>query len=88
MNSFLSVAQGSAEPPVFLEVQYRGAQSQDKHAALVGKGQHNELICAQVYKSSFIKCTQRIYQMGYMLKDIKLLKMETLYTKKTSICRC
>ncbi|XP_067939258.1 cytosol aminopeptidase-like [Watersipora subatra] len=38
MNSFLSVAQGSIEKPVFLEVQYRGDKSDEKHIALVGKG--------------------------------------------------
>ena len=68
MNSFLSVAQGSAEPPVFLEVQYRGAQSQDKHAALVGKGKKNELICAQVYKSSFYKMYTRNIPNGLHVK--------------------
>jgi len=38
MNTFLAVAQGSVEPPVFLEVKYRGDKSQDKQVALVGKG--------------------------------------------------
>ncbi|PNF17805.1 Cytosol aminopeptidase [Cryptotermes secundus] len=38
MGSFLSVARGSAEPPVFLELHYSGAPKQEKPIALVGKG--------------------------------------------------
>ncbi|KAJ4451388.1 hypothetical protein ANN_02850 [Periplaneta americana] len=38
MGSFLSVARGSTEPPVFLEISYTGASSQYKPIALVGKG--------------------------------------------------
>nr|XP_053636614.1 cytosol aminopeptidase-like [Cherax quadricarinatus] len=39
MNAFLSVSRGSAEPPVFLELIYRGSDlSDDKPLALVGKG--------------------------------------------------
>ncbi|XP_048746621.2 cytosol aminopeptidase-like [Ostrea edulis] len=37
MGSFLSVARGSTEPPVFLEIEYKGKQS-DSPMALVGKG--------------------------------------------------
>nr|ACJ05317.1 leucine aminopeptidase-like protein [Crassostrea gigas] len=37
MGSFLSVARGSVEPPVFLEIEYKGRQS-DSPLALVGKG--------------------------------------------------
>lgn len=37
MGSFLSVARGSAEPPVFLELHYSGAPKQEKPIALVGK---------------------------------------------------
>jgi aminopeptidase len=37
MGSFLSVARGSAEPPVFLELHYSGAPKQEKPVALVGK---------------------------------------------------
>nr|XP_022286297.1 cytosol aminopeptidase-like [Crassostrea virginica] len=37
MGSFLSVAQGSNEAPVFLEIEYKGRQS-DNPLALVGKG--------------------------------------------------
>lgn len=37
MGSFLSVARGSVEPPVFLEIEYKGGQS-DSPLALVGKG--------------------------------------------------
>ncbi|KAK3094914.1 hypothetical protein FSP39_007842 [Pinctada imbricata] len=38
MGSFLSVAQGSAQPPVFLEIDYNGGESGDTPYALVGKG--------------------------------------------------
>lgn len=39
MGSFLSVAQGSAEPPVFLEITYTGApNNKDGPVCLVGKG--------------------------------------------------
>ncbi|XP_061194604.1 cytosol aminopeptidase-like [Saccostrea echinata] len=37
MGSFLSVSRGSVEPPVFLEIEYKGKQS-DSPIALVGKG--------------------------------------------------
>lgn len=38
MGSFLSVARGSSEPPVFLELGYSGAPDQKKPIVLVGKG--------------------------------------------------
>ncbi|XP_076041507.1 cytosol aminopeptidase-like isoform X3 [Oratosquilla oratoria] len=38
MNSFLSVSKGSEEPPVFLELSYKGADFTDKPLAIVGKG--------------------------------------------------
>ncbi|XP_071512966.1 cytosol aminopeptidase-like isoform X3 [Panulirus ornatus] len=39
MNAFLSVSQGSAEPPIFLELNYRGNSfSDEKPVAIVGKG--------------------------------------------------
>lgn len=39
MGSFLSVSQGSAQPPVFLEITYNGApDSKDGPVCLVGKG--------------------------------------------------
>lgn len=38
MGSFLSVAAGSAEPPIFLELTYNGNPSQKQPIALVGKG--------------------------------------------------
>lgn len=38
MNSFLSVSNGSDQPPVFLEVTYNGGKSGDKPICLVGKG--------------------------------------------------
>jgi aminopeptidase len=37
MGSFLSVARGSVEPPVFLELSYSGASNKEKPIALVGK---------------------------------------------------
>jgi len=37
MGSFLSVARGSCEPPVFLELSYAGAPDQEKPIVLVGK---------------------------------------------------
>jgi leucyl aminopeptidase len=37
MGSFLSVARGSSEPPVFLELSYSGAPDQKKPVVLVGK---------------------------------------------------
>ena len=37
MGAFLSVAQGSAEPPVFLEIDYKQADIKEP-IALVGKG--------------------------------------------------
>ncbi|KAG8306625.1 bleomycin hydrolase [Homalodisca vitripennis] len=38
MGSFLSVTRGSVEPPVFLEMSYKGGKSGDKPILLVGKG--------------------------------------------------
>lgn len=38
MGSFLSVAQGSAQPPIFLELTYNGDSSKSQPIALVGKG--------------------------------------------------
>lgn len=38
MGSFLSVASGSAEPPIFLELTYNGGDSQSAPICLVGKG--------------------------------------------------
>lgn len=38
MGSFLSVANGSAEPPILLELTYNGSQSQSEPICLVGKG--------------------------------------------------
>lgn len=38
MHSFLSVANGSDQPPVFLEVTYSGGKKDDKPICLVGKG--------------------------------------------------
>ncbi|KAK6635764.1 hypothetical protein RUM44_001018 [Polyplax serrata] len=38
MNTFLSVAKGSSESPVFLEIIYRGKSSGDRPVVLVGKG--------------------------------------------------
>lgn len=38
MGSFLSVAQGSAEPPVFLEITYNNLPSKEKPIVLIGKG--------------------------------------------------
>ncbi|KAG1690724.1 Cytosol aminopeptidase [Nymphon striatum] len=38
MGSYLSVAQGSEEPPYFVEVHYRGATSEEEPVLLVGKG--------------------------------------------------
>ena len=37
MGAFLSVSQGSAQPPVFLEIDYKEAEV-EKPIALVGKG--------------------------------------------------
>lgn len=36
MNAFLAVAQGSQEPPVFLELTYNNAPGQEKPIVLVG----------------------------------------------------
>jgi len=38
MGAFLSVTRGSQEPPVFLELIYRGSRDRERHLALVGKG--------------------------------------------------
>ncbi|XP_041369957.1 cytosol aminopeptidase-like isoform X2 [Gigantopelta aegis] len=38
MGAFLSVTQGSVEPPLFLEIEYRGAPKDNSLFALVGKG--------------------------------------------------
>ncbi|XP_055317163.1 cytosol aminopeptidase-like isoform X2 [Sitodiplosis mosellana] len=38
MGSFLSVSNGSAQPPIFLELTYRGIDSAENPIALVGKG--------------------------------------------------
>ncbi len=38
MGGLLGVAQGSAEPPQFIVLRYRGGQAADKGMALVGKG--------------------------------------------------
>lgn len=37
MGSFLSVTRGSEEPPVFLEMKYKGGNSEDKPVVLVGE---------------------------------------------------
>ncbi|KAK7868803.1 hypothetical protein R5R35_003644 [Gryllus longicercus] len=38
MGSFLSVAKGSNEPPVFLEISYSGGDREEKPTVLIGKG--------------------------------------------------
>lgn len=38
MNSYLSVSNGSEEPPIFLELTYNGGKAGDKPICLVGKG--------------------------------------------------
>ncbi|XP_057379571.1 LOW QUALITY PROTEIN: cytosol aminopeptidase-like [Daphnia carinata] len=38
MNSFLAVAQGSREPPVFLEITYNNLPGKEKPIVIVGKG--------------------------------------------------
>ncbi|PSN44772.1 Cytosol aminopeptidase, partial [Blattella germanica] len=38
MGSFLSVSHGSAQPPIFLEIQYIGSSNSNKPVVLVGKG--------------------------------------------------
>lgn len=38
MGSYLSVARGSAEPPIFLEITYNGGSSDQKPICLIGKG--------------------------------------------------
>lgn len=38
MNAFLAVAQGSCEPPIFLELSYYGASRDERPVVLVGKG--------------------------------------------------
>lgn len=38
MGSFLSVAQGSLQPPVFLEITYNGKGDKSQPICLVGKG--------------------------------------------------
>ncbi|XP_066981744.1 cytosol aminopeptidase-like isoform X2 [Macrobrachium rosenbergii] len=38
MNAFLSVTRGSGEPPIFLEMTYKGTNSLEKPLAIVGKG--------------------------------------------------
>lgn len=38
MGAFMAVAQGSAEPPVFLELTYNNAPGQEKPVVVVGKG--------------------------------------------------
>lgn len=38
LNTFLAVAKGSCEPPVFLEINYCGTAPEDKPIVLVGKG--------------------------------------------------
>ena len=38
MYCYLGVSRGSAEPPKFLEVEYRGAGASDAPLAIVGKG--------------------------------------------------
>lgn len=38
MGTFLSVARGSAEPPKFIVLQYRGSAKKDKPLVLIGKG--------------------------------------------------
>ena len=38
MGCYLGVTRGSAEPPKFLEVEYRGGGADDAPLAIVGKG--------------------------------------------------
>ena len=42
MGSFLSVANGSDEPCVFLEMTYKGGKAGDAPVALVGESRQNE----------------------------------------------
>ena len=44
MGSFLSVAQGSDQPPVFLELTYNGGKAGDKPIALVGQFPHASIL--------------------------------------------
>lgn len=37
MNSFLAVAQGSEEPPIFLEITYNNLPNKEKPIVIVGK---------------------------------------------------
>lgn len=38
MNAFLAAAQGSCEPPIFLEISYYGASRDERPVVLIGKG--------------------------------------------------
>lgn len=38
MNSFLAVAKGSCEPPIFLELSYYGSSTNDRPIVLIGQG--------------------------------------------------
>lgn len=40
MGSFLSVTRGSEEPPVFLEMAYKGGNPGDQPVVLVGKDKY------------------------------------------------
>lgn len=51
MNAFLSVTQGSAEPPVFLELTYRGAGfSEHQPVAIVGESYSFSTLCIQAWR--------------------------------------
>lgn len=61
MNAFLAVAQGSCEPPIFLELSYYGASRDERPVVLVGKG--------ITYNSGGL-CLKSCYRQRYMRGDM------------------
>ena len=64
MGAFLSVAQGSAQPPVFVEIDYQQADNKEP-IALVGKG---------ITFDRYLLFKFPVSILTYLWKDIKLIE--------------
>jgi len=55
MHSFLAIAKGSCEPPIFLELSYYGTDREERPIVLVGQGTTFDSggICVKVITDKF-----------------------------------
>lgn len=69
MNAFLSVAKGSSEPPIFLELSYFGTHHDERPIVLIGQGNtfNSGGISAKVYLCSILKKIQ-VFLISYFSK--------------------